>query len=690
MSGPVARYWAELGFKVSRTELKKVDSHLKSIELKLKKFGKGLDSRLKLNIQIDKFSINDKKLRLTMGTALDKASKSVTFEISKFAVNDRNLRAALLGASRRMGNMPGTGGGIGGTTYINNKALSPQEWDRRQGVLNQNRMDQLAARQANQPAPRGRSVSGAAVGGGVAGGAGYGMMRSMYAPMFVGGLGMYGLGQVNQMNQEVISAQLTTKAVTEAAGLKGQGGPAFDWLKGQADRIGFSYMDSAQDYNNFLSNSLSAGVDLEGSQDIFLGFSEYARAMGITPARNKLVMGALSQMMGKGVLSMEEVRRQMAESMPGTMGVFAQAYSEMSGSGLEGQDALAAFYEAVPKGNVKSAEILPIVQRILREKAAPKLEIAMRTSQAEQARFKNQVANTSIAASDAGVESGFARLFKTMTTALKEGQERVEAMARAFDRLSQYVSFIMLIPQSFKRAFEGRDSYMADLLGEENIKIIKGFTEGLSDLTGELKTVLGSAIAGWGMIFGEFGDEMLTFASQLSNILLYTFKSLNQAMSGDLIGANNSLGAIRATLANKSPDEIKAIAEGKELMPSLKETASGFGSRFFNNTGIGKLYNWGSEALGMDAATGVAAMVTGPGFSYGKPALEGYWADHYKEQGIGASQQMMQSQNNTINIEPGAVVIQSQATDGEAVARDIESQLSTVIENTMPSFNRKE
>jgi tape measure domain-containing protein len=137
--------------------------------------------------------------------------------------------------------------------------------------------------------------------------------------------GVFGASAMNRANQEAISARLTTQAVVEAQGLTGQGPAAFDWLRNQGNRIGFSYMDQAQDYNNFLSNSLGAGLSLGGSQDIYLGFAEYSKAMGITPARQKLVMNALSQMQGKGVVSMEELRRQMAESMPGTMSVFAEA-----------------------------------------------------------------------------------------------------------------------------------------------------------------------------------------------------------------------------------------------------------------------------------------------------------------------------------------------------------------------------
>src|SRR5690554_81108 len=128
---------------------------------------------------------------------------------------------------------------------------------------------------------------------------------------FIGGA--YGFSTLNRSNQEAISARLTTQAVVQSQGLtEEQGVEAFDWLRRLGQDIGFNYMDSAQDYNQFLSNSLGAGLSIEGSQDIFRGVSEYQTAMGVTSYRRKLINNALNQMLGKGILSMEEVNTSFA------------------------------------------------------------------------------------------------------------------------------------------------------------------------------------------------------------------------------------------------------------------------------------------------------------------------------------------------------------------------------------------
>src|SRR5690554_7334698 len=88
--------------------------------------------------------------------------------------------------------------------------------------------------------------------------------------------------------------------------------------------------------------------------------------MCVTPARQKLVMSALSQMMGKGAVSMEELRRQMAESLPGTFSVFQDAYQTLlkrqgRGGGLTGQAAYRQLVADVSAGKVVSNELLPVV-----------------------------------------------------------------------------------------------------------------------------------------------------------------------------------------------------------------------------------------------------------------------------------------------------------------------------------------
>lgn len=338
-----------------------------------------------------------------------------------------------------------------------------QNWLERQRI----RQEQMQARVGRSGASYGRANflhAGGAAGALARYGAG--------ALPFVGGV--YGLASLNQANQEAVSARLTTQAVVQAQGLDASKGvESFEWLRKLGFDVGFNYMDAAPRFNQFLSNSLGAGVDVKGSQDIYRGFAEYQTAMGVTSSRRKLVENALSQMLGKQTISMEELKRQMSESLPGTMAVFAEAYAESSGSGLVGDAALKALYEAVPEGKVKAKDVLPVVARIMREKAAPKIDVMKKTSIAEQGRFGGNVADLVKVFSDAGGEQGFYRMWSGFNSQLRSSVPLAESFGRSFEFSARQMQKLLTWTESFNNAIEGKDSQVADWLGAEKTAQLK-------------------------------------------------------------------------------------------------------------------------------------------------------------------------------------------------------------------------
>lgn len=338
-----------------------------------------------------------------------------------------------------------------------------QNWLERQRI----RQEQMQARVGRSGASYGRANflhAGGAAGALARYGAG--------ALPFVGGV--YGLASLNQANQEAVSARLTTQSVVQAQGLDASKGvESFEWLRKLGFDVGFNYMDAAPRFNQFLSNSLGAGVDVKGSQDIYRGFAEYQTAMGVTSPRRKLVENALSQMLGKQTISMEELKRQMSESLPGTMAVFAEAYAESSGSGLVGDAALKALYEAVSEGKVKAKDVLPVVARIMREKAAPKIDVMKKTSIAEQGRFGSNVADLVKVFSDAGGEQGFYRMWSGFNSQLRSSVPLAESFGRSFEFSARQMQKLLTWTESFNNAIEGKDSQVADWLGAEKTAQLK-------------------------------------------------------------------------------------------------------------------------------------------------------------------------------------------------------------------------
>lgn len=121
------------------------------------------------------------------------------------------------------------------------------------------------------------------------------------------------------------------------------------------------------------------------------------------------------------------------------------------------------------KGQVKG-NILTYAGNLASQQAAPSLEAASKASQAEQARYQNTLNDLAMVASSSGVEEGFARIFRTLNNGLKESDDLIKGLAEGFNEATKFADDLLLFPQSFIRALEGRDSLVANWLGQDKTK----------------------------------------------------------------------------------------------------------------------------------------------------------------------------------------------------------------------------
>lgn len=423
----IAKYYASIGFQVDTRDIQKVDRALKLVESKLK----GLQKRLAttLTFDISKFDVNQRRLNRVLGDALDIASTRTVFQVNRFNIDQGSLNRSLTRAMTEASRV--------------SAVAAPIKPNMQSGV----------ARAA---------ATGAAFGG-------IGLGRLGYAGLALAG-GGYGLGALNRRNQEVVSAQLQSQAVVQqAGGTIEQGQASFQYLREQAQRIGFNYLDASPDYNKLLSGLTGAGFSIQQGQNVYKGFAELSRVNKLDRVQQQRVFRALSQVAGKGKLQSEELVGQLAESLPGAVSLFARAYQQQIGGSLTGQDAISALFAATKKGQV-NAGILNYAGALASQQAAPSLAAASTASQAEQARYQNTVNDLAVVASNAGVEEGFARIFRTLNAGLSESNGLVELLARGFNDATKFADDLLLFPQSFIRALEGRDSIVADWLGADATK----------------------------------------------------------------------------------------------------------------------------------------------------------------------------------------------------------------------------
>lgn len=242
------------------------------------------------------------------------------------------------------------------------------------------------------------------------------------------------------------------------------------------------------------------------------------------------------------------------EALPGGVALFAEAYqrklaSEGRGGGKVGAEAITELRDAMKNKQVKG-DILLYAGQQAGQRAAPGLAAAMTASQAEQSRFQNAYNELARVASENGVESGFARLFRALKDGAKESLPLVKGLAGAFDEVTKYAAVALLTFQDIQRFFQGRDSLIGDTLfpDKESQEAAFTFMERFKGFWSEIKTLIGSIVDGWKMLFSAINwGSLLQGAGAFFSVLQNLFGALNAAISGNYAEAAERLKSAAGT-----------------------------------------------------------------------------------------------------------------------------------------------
>ena len=121
-----------------------------------------------------------------------------------------------------------------------------------------------------------------------------------------------GTQAINKTGQDFESLKASMLAAT---GTSQEAAAEMAFLDKMTSRLGQSLLDSADSYTKFLFAS-KGKLTTEETRELFTGVSEFATILGLSKERLKLSFTAIQQMMNKGTVTSEELKRQLAESLP--------------------------------------------------------------------------------------------------------------------------------------------------------------------------------------------------------------------------------------------------------------------------------------------------------------------------------------------------------------------------------------
>lgn len=383
--------------------------------------------------------------------------------------------------------------------------------------------------------------------------------------------------------------------------IKGLTGSGQDWefITQQAYKYGVSLDTVATGYRNFFSSARMAGFSTKQIQGMYGDLLLSTRAIGASSEQTGGALLALEQMISKGVVSMEELRRQLGNSIPGAFEIGAKAMNMTTQQ----------FNEFVKSGKLASVDFVPRFIKTLKEQYANGWKDVEQTVAVAQGRLLvswqeftqqfvhgeagKELARAINALAKFVVSPEFLELIQILSTIVKWGSKIFVLIMRILDFAIKHITTLLVLlgTAGLMGKFGGLNVALSimlkkvKLLGSAFLNFIKIAWAGLGGLKGVIGT-LGRAIfinllplfAAEDIILG-LGQYFLGWnVRSLLGDFLVAQKQLKEIQK-DAMGIGN-LKAPQAYAQNLTKDPIKQ----KQFLNAMKSGDVKKQQQVFNET----------------------------------------------------------------------------------------------------------
>ncbi len=157
-----------------------------------------------------------------------------------------------------------------------------------------------------------------------------------------------------QANVQVDGLRRAFSAIYKDAGTAEQ---QIAFLRETSQKSGVSFGALADSFKSFAAATKAANIPIGVTNELFASVTQASATLGLSGERTSLVLQALGQMASKGTVSMEELRQQLGESLPGALSLSAK------GLGLTEQQLI----KLVESGGLAARDLFPALAESLKE-----------------------------------------------------------------------------------------------------------------------------------------------------------------------------------------------------------------------------------------------------------------------------------------------------------------------------------
>lgn len=309
----------------------------------------------------------------------------------------------------------------------------------------------------------------------------------------------------------------------------------YKWLLNTSNALGVEVEANITQYHRLAASLKNVDRDGEMARQIFSGISSAAVVLHSRGRDITLMFEAVQQMASKGKLSLEELQRQLGNTLPGAVGMAARAMMSSSEYVQEGinnaADAERKLRKQIEEGTINVYEFLLLFSNQLKKEYGEGVQYAANQFQANFARMKNSIFEFYRAVGSSDAMKGLTEIIRELTGVFAdaEGQGAAgfgQALGRAFRSIADAIS--SLESDDVLNFFD-----TVNVAFQSGIDILESFFEAFSHLGNpEMQTPL--------LDFVQFvATEMASMADSVSdavNLIRGLFAGLMTSINGLLTG----------------------------------------------------------------------------------------------------------------------------------------------------------
>ena len=346
----------------------------------------------------------------------------------------------------------------------------------------------------------------------------------------------------------------------------GVGKIEYDRLTDTANKLGLSLDSLTSSYTQLKAASIGTALEGKGAEDAFKSVAGAMSVLGANSQQTKMAFLAISQMVSKGTVSMEELRRQLAQHLPGALNIFARSLNISIGQ----------LYKLVKAGKVGIPEMQKFFKQMGTELNPEKMKVS--TYEQNTARLENAFKTLNVEIGATGVWQLLTDVMgasaKVVNSVAGSIQSDTVAMGAIWDswgkQFSQIMSEADIALNGFLTDFKNNTAEtqgIAYAIGET----AKFIADAFKNLPVNIKTSIV-------VLMSEIGQALITIRSQFETLWAYLGASADGAIAGVRVAFQTVVSEINGLLANMAgsmANNLQALGKDAQFIPGFRASVNG-------------------------------------------------------------------------------------------------------------------